>query len=376
METLAVAAPKHKAACEFVYYDDLAFLDHIVNIPFHNAVGPYGLIDMVGKGGVFKVCKVFQSEMLLRLGYASGGKGGVPRLFVNDIVGIEVLILFRLLVNAGNHKLLQPADKIVHLLIELGALVTLTGNDEGGAGLVYQNGVYLVNNGEVMPALNHIALVDGHIVAEIIKAHLVVGAVSNIRVVGLSAPVGGETVDNETNLQSEEAVDLAHPLAVAAGKIVVDGDDVDTLALKSVQVGGQNGNKGLAFAGLHFRNASLMENDAAYKLNAERLHTQHAPCRLTNNGKCLGENIVKGLACGKAGFELLCLGAKSLIAHCGAAFVQRLYPVNEGIYFFQLSFGVAAKKLIKNSHMSKCLSYMHSYNILLSNQGIVPYTYE
>ena len=55
---------------------------------------------------------------------------------------------------------------------------------------------------------------------------------------------------------AEEAVNLAHPLRVATGQVVVDRDDVDALALERVQIGGQRGDERLAFAGLHLGDAA------------------------------------------------------------------------------------------------------------------------
>ena len=70
-------------------------------------------------------------------------------------------------------------------------------------------------------------LVDGHVVPQVVEAHLVVGAVGDVGGVGGLALLAGEAVDDQSHLQAQEAVDLAHPLAVALGQIVVDGDDVD-----------------------------------------------------------------------------------------------------------------------------------------------------
>ena len=43
MEALVIPAAVHQAACELIDDDDLAVLDHIVDIPLHNAPGLHGL---------------------------------------------------------------------------------------------------------------------------------------------------------------------------------------------------------------------------------------------------------------------------------------------------------------------------------------------
>ena len=52
--------------------------------------------------------------------------------------------------------------------------------------------------------------------------------------------------------QPEELVNASHPLGVAPGQIIVDGDDVDALACERVQVTGQRGDQRFAFTGSHF----------------------------------------------------------------------------------------------------------------------------
>ncbi len=90
-----------------------------------------------------------------------------------------------------------------------------------------------------MAALHHLGLVDGHVVAQVVKAHLVVRAVGDVGRIGLLALGARHVVHNQADAQAKEAVDLAHPLAVTAGEIIVDGDDVHALAGQRVEVGGQ-----------------------------------------------------------------------------------------------------------------------------------------
>ena len=65
--------------------------------------------------------------------------------------------------------------------------VALAGNDEGRPGLVNQDGVHLVHDGEAVAALDLLLLVDGHIVPQVVEAKLVVGAVGDVCGVGLPA---------------------------------------------------------------------------------------------------------------------------------------------------------------------------------------------
>jgi hypothetical protein len=87
-------------------------------------------------------------------------------------------------------------------------------------------------------------------------------------------------------------------------QIVVDGDDVDALALERVQVGGEGGDEGLALARLHLRDHPAVERQAADQLDVEVTHVEHAPSGLAHDGEGLGEQRVEGLALGETAPEL------------------------------------------------------------------------
>ena len=63
-------------------------------------------------------------------------------------------------------------------------LNALAGDDQGGAGLVDEDGVHLVHDGEGVAPLDALLGVDGHVVPEVVEAQLVIGAVGDIRGVG------------------------------------------------------------------------------------------------------------------------------------------------------------------------------------------------
>ena len=91
-------------------------------------------------------------------------------------------------------------------------------------------------------------------------------------------------------------MDLAHPLAVALGQVVVDRDDVDAPAGQRVQIGGQGGHQGLALAGLHLGDAALVQHDAAHQLHPVGAHAQHPVRGLPHGGKGLRQDVVQRLA--------------------------------------------------------------------------------
>ncbi len=72
--------------------------------------------------------------------------------------------------------------------------------------------------------------------------------------------------------QAEEGVELAHPLRVALGQVVVDRDHVNAAAGKRIQIHRQGGDQRFTFTGLHFGDLALMQNDAADELHVEVPH--------------------------------------------------------------------------------------------------------
>ena len=90
----------------------------------------------------------------------------------------------------------------------------------------------------VVAALDLVLERGGHVVAEVVEAELVVGAVGDVG--GVRRALRVEVVDlgqDHADLEPEEAgSSRAHPLGVALGEIVVDGDEVHAVAGERVEV--------------------------------------------------------------------------------------------------------------------------------------------
>ena len=310
MQTLAVAAAKHDTACELIDDEHLAVLHDVVYITLHDAVGTQRLIYVVGEGRVFDIGVVFEVKCTLRLGNAACRERRGTRLFVYDVVCVEVLVLLLLGVGGGVDLFSQTRDEVVCLTVKVGALVALAGDDERRSRLVDEDRVHLVNDGKGMAALHAAFLIDRHVVTQVVKAHLVVRAVGDVGSISCLALLVVQTVNYKADIKTHESVYLAHPLAVASGEVIVDGDDMDSVAGYGVEVCGHDRNEGLAFAGLHLGDTSLMQDDAADELDAERLHAEHTPCGLAHCGKSLGQHGIEILTVIVAVLELGCLGAQ------------------------------------------------------------------
>ena len=97
--------------------------------------------------------------------------------------GIHLRQLFHILA-AG-----QLSGQNIAGLIQLRRLAALTGNDQRGAGLVDQHGVYLVDDRVMQIPKHQLLFVDDHVVTQIIKPQLVIRHIGNITVIGLPALV-------------------------------------------------------------------------------------------------------------------------------------------------------------------------------------------
>ena len=115
-------------------------------------------------------------------------------------------------------------------------------------------------------------------------------------------------------LKAEEAVHLAHPLGVALGQVVVDGDEVSAVPGETVEVHRHGGDERLALAGLHLGDVAVVEDDAAQHLHVEGSHAEGAFAGLAGDGERLEQEVVEQFAVLVALAELGRLGAQLLVA--------------------------------------------------------------
>ena len=158
-------------------------------------------------------------------------------------------------------------------------------------------------------------------------------------------------MDDKAHGKTQEAMDLAHPLRVALGQIVVDGDNVDALAGEGVEVGREGGHQGFTFTGLHLGDAALVQHNAADELHPVWAQAQHPVRCLPDGGKGLGENIVGSLAILQALLELGGLCLKLGVSEGFILLLQRLDLIGDGIDLFQLVVTVCTENLGQQAHI-------------------------
>ena len=313
-------------------------------------MGADRLVDMMGDGAVFGVGEILQMEELLGLGDAAGGERRGLGLLVDDVVGIDVGGLLLFIVRLDHDIFLQPRRERLREVVHLRGLLAHAGDNQRRTRLIDQDGVDLVDDGEAVAALHLLAGVERHVVAQVVKAHLVVRAVGDVGGVG-GLPRGlVHVVYDQAHGKAEEAVHLAHPLRVALGEVVVDRHDMDALARQRVQIGRERRDKGLALTGLHLGDAPLMQHDAADELHAVRAQAEHAVGRLAHRRERLGQDVVERLAVCQPLLERGGLGLQLGVRQRLILIGQRLDLIGDRVDGFQLPLAVSTKNLLKQSH--------------------------
>ena len=317
MQAVAVTAADHQAAGELVDDDDLVVLHDVIHVALHQRMRAQRGIDVVQQLVVGHVGEVLHAEPALGLAHARFGQVAGLLLLVDDVIlahrrklfvrerVVRPAVLLRLL------ALLQGADEAIRLFVQVGGLVARAGDNQRRARLVDEDGVHLVHDGKVMAALHHVLLVDDHVVAQVVEAHLVVRAVGDVAGIRRLALFLRQIMHNHADGHAQEAEDATHVLALELGQIIVDGHDMHAFAGERVQVGRHGRRQGLALAGLHLGNAALMEHDAAEHLHAELALARHAVGRLAYDGICFRQQVIQRFAIFNAarGIPRSCRGA-------------------------------------------------------------------
>ena len=221
VQALVVATAVQNAAGVLVDDEHLAVDDHVVAILLEQLLRADGVVEVADERCVQSVVEVVDADLILDL---------VDRILEH---ADGLLLLVDLIVGVALEERRDPGE----LLVPGGGLIGGTADDERRASLVDEDRVDLVDDGEVVPALDHLFTRPRHVVAQVVEAELVVRAVRDVSGVGDPSLGWRHRREDHAHLKAEESVDAAHPLRVALGEVVVDRDDVDAVAGQRVEVG-------------------------------------------------------------------------------------------------------------------------------------------
>ncbi len=249
VQAVAPAATGHHAPGVLVHDQDLAALHEVLAVAAEEMLGAQGLFEVAQQArllgghvlGTFRVLERL-AEQSLHVRDADLGQRDGAVLFVDLVIlGLELLHQLR------------------HLCVPFQVTGGRPGDDERRARLVNEHVVHLVHDGVVMPPLHPVFEAHGHVVAQVVEAELGVGAVGDVRGIGLGAlhqaqvmlvfvrgfarrvvdegflaVLGGGGHLQDADGESQKAVDPAHPAAMQPCEVIVDGDEVDAFACQRV----------------------------------------------------------------------------------------------------------------------------------------------
>ena len=264
------------------------------------------------------------------------------------IVAIVVECRLTLLFVQRVVRLGHTGDDRIDLAIHLAAILCRAGNDQRGSRLVDQNTVDLVHDREVMRPLIHLTQFRLHVVAQVIEPQLVVGRIGNVALIGGFLLVLGLLRNNNAGRQTQCGIDFAHPVGVAAGQVIVDRDDMHTLAGQRIQIGRKGRDKGLALACLHLGNVTLMQENPAHQLRVKGPQTQGTARGLAAIGKGFRQQRIKALAAHRPFRHRLCAGLNLLVAQRGELRLQRVDLVDQRAYRLDLAIICGPKDLFRD----------------------------
>jgi hypothetical protein len=243
---------------------------------------------------------------------------------------------------------LDLGDQLVDRDIEFAAILGRARDDQRRARLVDQDRIDLVDDGIGMAALHHLREFLLHVVPQIVEAKLVVGGIGDVAAIGGALFRLGLLGHHDAGGQPQGAIDLAHPVGVAPGQIVVDRDDVHAAAGQRVQIGREGGDQRLALAGLHLGDVALVQKDAAHQLHIERPKPQRTARRLAAVGERLGQEVVQRLAVGHPRLQRCGRLDQLGVAAPGGFFLERIDRLDQRAGRLDLAVVCGAKDFAGN----------------------------
>ena len=247
MQTFGETTAEHQTAGKFIDNDNLTILNHIIAVAVHQSLSLQSAHNLVGiVHTVLIVIQVADAQHFFCLGNTLFGRCYLFLFFINSVV----LALFHVGNNTGQN------------LIQLGRFFTGAGNNQRGTRFVNQDTVDLIDNTVIQLTLNHLIFINYHVITQVVKAEFIIGTVSNICSIGSFTVGEVHIMHNQTNRQTEELVNTAHILAVAACQIIIDSYNMHALAGQCVQIYRRSSYQSFTFAGTHLGNLAAMQHYA------------------------------------------------------------------------------------------------------------------
>ena len=100
-------------------------------------------------------------------------------------------------------------------------------------------------------SLYKLFFINDHVVTQIIKSQFIIRYISNITVICCTTLIIVHTVQDNSDGQSKKFVYFSHPLSITLCQVIIDSNNMNTLAFQCIQICRKCGHKCLTFSGLH-----------------------------------------------------------------------------------------------------------------------------
>src|SRR4051812_43477087 len=104
--------------------------------------------------------------------------------------------------------------------------------------------------------MNLVVGIKSQSIAKIVEPDLISSSIRDVAFISRPSLRGRHLLLYTANRKAKTTIDLAHPLGVTPGKIIVRGHHVDTAPGFCEPHRGWNSGQSLSFTGLHFRNSA------------------------------------------------------------------------------------------------------------------------
>ena len=145
-------------------------------------------------------------------------------------------------------------------------------------------------------------------------------------------------------------MELTHIVGITSRKVVIDGNDVESLAAKPVEIHGKGGDESLALAGPHLRNPTQVQRKATHELYVIVAHAERAHRCFTHRREHLYEEVVEARAVFDPGAKLPRFALQLIVGERLHLGFERIDIGNDRFEGAQLLTFAAPQHLFEHAH--------------------------
>ena len=189
MQAIRPAPAGHQSAGEFVDDDDFAVFDDVINVALENRVRFERLLHMMQGIDLARIIEIMHAEQPLDFRHAGLGQRHRAAFLVDRIValGFDRGAIFLRGVALNDRAALQLGNDAINDVILVGGFFRRSGDDQRRARFIDENVVDFVHHCVIKLPLDVFLQGEFHIVAQIIEAKLIIGAISDVREISFLA---------------------------------------------------------------------------------------------------------------------------------------------------------------------------------------------